>query len=183
MPYKKNGLPLSKMYGLFFYFINNLIMSTVNISFDAKKAIKWLTFVLVISLFVLPFIGSGDMKDGKITDYYNGTSIAWEAIDGGLLMLRDAGWLWVLFMIAAPVAMHFTVGKNNMMAWIIRVVATFLAFLGALLLLFVWTKKQPDNYPGTWQGAGLIGTWVYMIVSAVLCGLLVFDGKDYFMKK
>lgn len=158
-------------------------MSTVNISFDAKKAIKWLTVVLVISLFALPFIGSGEMKDGKISDYHNGISIAWATIDGGLLMLRDAGWLWVLFMIAAPVAMHFTVGKNNMTAWIIRVAATFLAFLGALLLLFVWTKKQPDDYVGVWQGAGLIGTWVYMIVSAALCGLLVFDGKDYFMKK
>lgn len=163
----------------FFNFINNLIMSTVNISFDAKKAIKWLTFVLVISLFALPFIGSGDIKDGKITDYHEGISIAWATINGGLLMLRDAGWLWVLFMIAAPVAMHFTVGKNNIMAWIIRVAATFLAFLGALLLLFVWTKKNPSDG----QGAALIGTWVYMIVSAALCGLLVFDGKDYFIKK
>ena len=158
-------------------------MSTVNISFDAKKAIKWLTFVLVISLFVLPFIGTGKMENGKITDYQDGVSIAWATIDGGLLMLRDAGWLWVLFMIAAPVAMHFTVGKNNMTAWIVRVAATFLAFLGALLLLFVWTKKQPDDYEGVWMGAGLIGTWVYMIVSAVLCGLIVFEGKDYFVKK
>ncbi|MBQ5888348.1 MAG: hypothetical protein IIW77_03635 [Bacteroidaceae bacterium] len=149
-------------------------MATVNISLDCKKLIKWLTITLIATLFVFASFGT---KIGNV--YQNCHSIAWEIIQGALFSLRDAGWLYVLMMLASPVAMHFTKGMSGKQVWLIRVIATFLGFLGALLLAFVWTKNDANVA----LKGDMIGTWIYMITSAALCGIIVYDGKDYFMKK
>ena len=147
-------------------------MGTVNISLDFKKLIKWLTITLIATLFVFACFG---VKVGD--NYTNCVSVAWTIIQGGLFSLRNAGWLYVIMMLAAPVAMHFTKGMSGKQVWLIRVIATFLGFLGALLLAVVWTKDT-EALKGD-----MIGTWIYMIVSAALCGIIVYDGKDYFLKK
>ena len=164
-------------------------MSTVNIkmSFDIKQIIKWATLILVLSLFIFPFFGARDISDGKFTNYKtgDGESLAWLLIQGKLFVMRGAAWLWILCMLAAPIAMHFTKNMNNMIGWIIRTASAFLAFLGALLLIVAWTEtKVPEkNSESFITGASMLGTWIYMIVSIILCGALAYDGKDYFVKK
>ena len=169
-------------------------MSTVNIkmSFDIKQIIKWATLILVLSLFIFPFFGAREVEDGKFTKYIiegadegAGVSLAWLLIQGKLFVLRGAAWLWILCMLAAPIAMHFTKNMNNMIGWIIRTASAFLAFLGALLLIVAWTEtKVPEKNRELFiVGASMLGTWIYMIVSAILCAALAYDGKDYFLKK
>ena len=164
-------------------------MSTVNIkmSFDIKQIIKWATLILVLSLFIFPFFGGRDMNDDetKFTKYTSGESLAWLLIQGKLFVMRGAAWLWILCMLAAPIAMHFTKNMNNMIGWIIRTASAFLAFLGALLLIVAWTEtKVPEKDADLFKtGASMLGTWIYMIVSIILCGALAYDGKDYFVKK
>ena len=169
-------------------------MSTVNIkmSFDIKQIIKWATFILIASLFIFPFFGGRQVEDGKFTKYLicgegegAGESLAWLLIQGKLFVLRGAAWLWILCMLAAPIAMHFTKNMNNMIGWIIRTASAFLAFLGALLLIVAWTEtKVPEKNADLFNiGASMMGTWIYMIVSIILCGALAYDGKDYFVKK
>ena len=169
--------------------------TTVNIkmSFDVKKIIKWMTFILIASLFILPFIGIRDVnKEGKEwAEYTDGTSLAYIIFQGKLFVLRGAAWLWILFMLAAPIAMHFTKNMKNITGWAIRTAAAFLAFLGALMFIVVWTEtkiRMKDGYPVEDYslyciGASMFGTWIYMIVSALLCAALAYDGKDYFIKK
>ena len=147
-------------------------MGTVNISLDIKKLIKWLTITLIVSLFIFACFG----VKGRGNTYTGCVSVAWTIIQGGLFSLRDAGWLYVIMMLAAPAVMHFTKGMDGKQVWMIRVIASFVAFLGALLLAFVWTKND-EALKGD-----MLGTWVYMIASAALCGLLVYDGKDYLKK-
>lgn len=146
-------------------------MGTVNISLDIKKLIKWLTITLIVSLFIFACFG---VKIGD--NYQNCESVAWTIIQGGLFSLRNAGWLYVIMMLAAPAVMHFTKGMDGKQIWMIRVIASFVAFLGALFLAVVWTKDT-EALKGD-----MLGTWVYMIASAALCGLLVYDGKDYLKK-
>lgn len=162
-------------------------MSTVNIkmSFDIKQIIKWATLILVLSLFIFPFFGGRQVENGKFTKYLDGESLAWLLIQGKLFVMRGAAWLWIIFMLAAPIAMHFTKNMNNMIGWIIRTASAFLAFLGALLLIVAWTEtKVPEKNSELFVvGASMLGTWIYMIVSIILCGALAYDGKDYFVKK
>lgn len=162
-------------------------MSTVNIkmSFDIKQIIKWATLILVLSLFIFPFFGGRQEESSKYTKYLNGESLAWLLIQGKLFVMRGAAWLWIIFMLAAPIAMHFTKNMNNMIGWIIRTASAFLAFLGALLLIVAWTEtKVPEKNSELFNtGASMLGTWIYMIVSIILCGALAYDGKDYFVKK
>lgn len=167
--------------------------TTVNISFDIKKIIKWLSFILIASLFLFPFIGDREVsKDGKEwAKYTDGQSLAYLLFQGKLFVLRGAAWLWITFMLAAPLAMHFTKNMKNIAGWAIRTAAAFLAFLGALMFIVVWTETKIRMKDGSTaedaklyiNGAAMLGTWVYMIVSALLCAALAFDGKDYFIKK
>ena len=167
--------------------------TTVNISFDIKKIIKWLSFILIASLFLFPFIGNREVsKDGKEwAKYIDGESLAYLLFQGKLFVLRGAAWLWIIFMLAAPLAMHFTKNMKNIAGWAIRTAAAFLAFLGALMFIVVWTETKirtkdnayTEDYKLYINGAAMLGTWIYMIVSALLCAALAFDGKDYFIKK
>lgn len=170
-------------------------MSTVNIkmSFDIKQVIKWATFILIASLFIFPFIGGrAESKDGKEwAKYISGESLAYLLFQGKLFVLRGAAWLWILFMLAAPIAMHFTKNMNDFKGWIIKTTAALLAFIGALMFIVVWTEtkiRMKDNaktedYALFGNGAAMLGTWIYMIVSAILCAALAYDGKDHFLKK
>lgn len=174
-------------------------MATIEIkAVETRKIIKWLTIAQIVSLIILPFIGT------KVGDYYiNGKSLAWKVVEGSLFIMRDTGWLWAIFMIAAPAVMHFTKEINNFGSWLVRVVANLLSFIGSIILLFVWTKspsdfaaelakkasegcEQLENFAeialGSLESATLVGTWVYMIVSVLLCAILVLDGKDYLKK-
>ena len=163
--------------------------TTVNIkmSLDVKKIIKWMTFILIASLFLFPFIGERKINEEqtKYLEYTDGDSLAYLLFQGKLFVLRGAAWLWILCMLAAPIAMHFTKNMNNMIGWIIRTASAFLAFLGALLLIVAWTEtKVPEKNADLFNtGASMMGTWIYMIVSIILCGALAYDGKDYFVKK
>ena len=169
--------------------------TTVNIkmSLDVKKIIKWMTFILIASLFIFPFIGDRKTSDDgkKFTEYINGESLAYLLFQGKLFVLRGAAWLWITFMLAAPIAMHCTKNMKDMKGWIIRTAAAFLAFLGALMLIVVWTETKVRMKDGALakdakdfvNGASMLGTWIYMIVSAILCAALAFDGKDYLTKK
>ena len=167
--------------------------TTVNISFDIKKIIKWLSFILIASLFLFPFIGERNLNDDKTKwiEYKDGESLAYLLFQGKLFVLRGAAWLWIIFMLAAPVAMHFTKNMKNIAGWAIRTVSALLAFLGALMFIVVWTETKVRMKDNAWakdahlyiNGAAMLGTWIYMIVSALLCAALAFDGKDYFIKK
>ena len=170
--------------------------TTVNIkmSLDVKKIIKWMTFILIASLFLFPFIGERNTNEEqtKYLEYTDGDSLAYLLFQGKLFVLRGAAWLWILFMLAAPIAIHCTKNLNDIKGWIIRTVAALLAFIGALMFIVVWTETKIRQKDGSADevamelyknGASMLGTWIYMIVSALLCAVLAYDGKDYFIKK
>lgn len=166
-------------------------MDTVRITFDSKKTAKWLTIIMIVSLFILPFIGWRGTNDygTKFTKYVDGESLAWILLQGKLFVLKGAAWLWILCMLSAPVAMHFTKEIHNKTGWTIKITAAALAFLGSLLLIAAWTEtKVPVNETDVdveiaSEGASMMGTWIYMIASAALCGTLAYEGRDYFIKK
>lgn len=150
----------------------------INLTLDVKKIVKWLTIILCISLVIMPFFGMRELNEkGEFAEYVSAESILWVIIQGKLFFLRDAAWLWVLFMLMTPVTMHFTKNSNNIGSWMLRVVSSLLSFLGALLLIVAWTKKTQI------MGASMAGTWIYMITSFLVFALTAYEGKDYLTKK